>query len=70
MENERYIQVGYTAMREPGTGAFLPAVPLYIRDENGAGKAAEELTGDIAHLLALRMKQYVDGCRAAGISDQ
>ena len=67
MENERSIQVGYTAMREPGTGAFLPAVPLYIRDENGAGKAEEKAVEGIAHLLALRMKQYADAVR--GLND-
>ena len=25
-----FIQIGVTAARDPATGAFLPAVPLYI----------------------------------------
>lgn len=30
-KQEKYIQVGVTAMRDPATGEFLPAVPLYIK---------------------------------------
>ena len=29
-----FIQVGTTALRDPGTGEFLPAVPLYVRAED------------------------------------
>ena len=29
-----YIQVGVTALRDPVTGEYLPAVPLYIREED------------------------------------
>lgn len=67
-DNERYIQIGVTALRDPGTGAFLPAVPLYIRDEDGAAAGEQKLIDDIGHLLALRMKAYVEGCEAAGVA--
>lgn len=30
----KFIQIGMTALRDPGTGEFLPAVPLYIREED------------------------------------
>ena len=72
-ENEKYIQVGVTALRDPVTGAFLPAVPLYIKVEEGTMEAAEvaqseeKLMQGISHLLALRMKQYMDNCRKAGV---
>lgn len=68
MDKEEYIQVGVTAMREPTTGAFLPAVPLYIKAEDGAGKGEQDVIDGIGHLLALRMKDYMDGCRKAGVA--
>ncbi len=67
---EQYIQVGMTAMREPGTGAFLPAVPLYVRREDMAEGAEEKLIADVSKLFAHRMKKYVDECDKAGITVQ
>lgn len=64
---EKYIQVGFTALRDPATGDFLPAVPLYIKAENGAVEAEESLIHDIGNLLAHRMKAYMDKCREAGV---
>lgn len=69
MAKEKYIQVGVTALRDPGTGEFLPAVPLYIKAEDGAEEAEEEMIGDIGHLLALRMKIYIDGCKEKGVQE-
>jgi hypothetical protein len=62
---EEFVQVGFTALRGP-KGEYLPAVPLYVKKEAGAENAEQELVRDIGHLLALRMKAYVDGCREAG----
>lgn len=59
-QEKQYIQIGVTAAREPGTGRFLPAVPLYIEATDAAEASAEGLIEDIGHLLALRMKQYID----------
>lgn len=67
MANERYIQIGVTALRDPATGGFLPAVPLYIRDEDGAAAGAQTLVEDVGKLLAARMRQYRAECEAAGI---
>ena len=67
MANERFIQVGVTAMRDPATGEFLPAIPLYIKAEENAAEAEEIVIRNIGKLLALRMKQYMDGCKAACI---
>ena len=64
---EQYIQVGVTALRDPVTGEFLPAVPLYIKAEGTAPEAEEQLIEDLGHLLAQRIKAYKEGCRAAGI---
>ena len=64
---ERYIQSGFTALRDPATRDFLPAVPLYIKAEDGAEEAEQRLINDIGHLLALRMKDYMDGCK--GLSE-
>ena len=67
MEPKAYIQIGYTALRHPGTGEFLPAVPLYIQADDSGRAAEEQVTEDIGALLAQRMKAYRDGCRKAGV---
>lgn len=64
---DKYIQVGVTALRNPATGDFLPAVPLYIKAEGDAPEAEEKLIEDIGNLLAHRMKAYIDGCKKAGV---
>lgn len=66
--SEKYIQIGVTALRNPGTGEFLPAVPLYIKAEDSAPAAEEKLISDIGNLLAHRIKAYVDKCKEAGVS--
>ena len=65
--SEKYIQIGVTALRNPATGEFLPAVPLYIKAEDGAEEAEEKLIADIGNLLAQRFKKYMDGCKEAGV---
>lgn len=65
--NEKYIQIGYTALRDPANGEFLPAVPLYIKAEGNAEEAEQKLIDDIGNLLARRMKAYIDKCKEAGV---
>lgn len=67
-KQERFIQVGVTALRDPATGDFLPAVPLYIKAEDGAVEAEEKLTRDIGKLLAERMRRYKAACEAADVA--
>lgn len=67
MAKEEFIQIGFTALRNPADGSFLPAVPLYIKAEDGAEEAEQQLISDIGNLLALRMKAYMDGCRKTGV---
>lgn len=67
-EKEEYIQIGYTALRNPTNGEFMPAVPLYIKAENGASEAEQQVINDIGNLFALRMKAYMDGCNKAGVA--
>lgn len=64
---DKYIQIGFTALRNPATGDYLPAVPLYIKAENGAEEAEEKLIADIGNLFAHQMKAYLDGCKKAGV---
>lgn len=66
-QEKQYIQIGFTATREPGTGRFLPAVPLYIEATDAAEASAEGLIEDIGHLLALRMKTYIEENKKAGL---
>ena len=67
MEDEKYIQIGITALRDPGTGEFLPAVPLFIRADDSAAAGEEKLIRDIGSLLADRMRRYMEECRASGV---
>ena len=68
MAKEKFIQIGFTAMRDPATGGYLPAVPLYIKAEDGAEEAEEKLIEDIGKLLAHHIKAYKDGCKKADIA--
>ena len=65
---ERFIQVGVTALRDPATGEYLPAVPLYIKADDSAEVAEEKLIADIGKLLADRMRRYKEACEAAGVA--
>lgn len=65
---DTYIQVGVTALRDPISGDYLPAVPLYVKSEDGAQEAEEKLIEDIGRLMAARMRRYIEGCEAADVS--
>ena len=63
-----FIQIGVTAARDPATGAFLPAVPLYIEATDAAQKSADGLIDYIQSLLAARFAAYMDATEAAGVA--
>ena len=60
---DRYVEVGVTAMRDPKTNEFLPAVPLYVKIADDAQEPEEGLIKDFGKVMALRMKQYMDRIR-------
>lgn len=64
---EGFVCVGYTALRSPATGEFMPAVPMYIKEENAADAGGLELMDDIGQVLAGKIKQYIEGCKKAGV---
>lgn len=64
---DKYIEVGVTALRDPATGGYLPAVPLYIKAEDGAEEAEQRLINDLGSLFAHQMKAYIEGCKEAGV---
>lgn len=57
---KQFIQVGFTAMREPGTGNFLPAVPLYIEADEETTAAESEMIDDISKVFADHMRRYIE----------
>jgi len=61
-----YVQIGVTALRAPGTGEFLPAVPLYIRAEDAEGPYVPKDDGGLMKELSEKMKQYHEAALAAG----
>lgn len=66
--SKEYVQVGYTALRDPKTGGYCPAVPMYVRTDECDPVALEQLTENLGQLFALRMKAYRDGCEKAGVA--
>ena len=60
-----YVQIGVTALRAPGTGEFLQAVPLYIRAEDAEGPYVPKDDGGLMKELSEKMKQYHEAAMAA-----
>ena len=59
-----YIQIGSTALRDPVTGDFLPAVPLYIRAEDREACEAAVIDGDaLQKELAKKFAAYKEAER-------
>lgn len=56
-----FIQVGFTSLRDPTTGDFLPAVPLFIQATKNAKESEAKAIEDISSVFADKMKQYIDG---------
>ena len=67
-EQEKFIQIGVTALRDPATGDFLPAVPIYIKAEDGAQEAEQSLIDDLGALFAERMRRYRERCQEEGVA--
>lgn len=66
-------QVGVMAGRTED-GDFLPSQPVYIivgenevSPDTGMLPQEEKTTCDLAKVLASKMKEYVDGCKAMGV---
>ncbi len=55
-----YIEVGFTALRDPATGEFLPSVPLYIEKTKEAAASEETLIRDLGKLFAQKIQLYMD----------
>ena len=74
MKKEKYVQAGVFALRSP-KGDFLPAVPLYIREEDAGGRnetsgltVAEEIAlADVSKVFADKHRQYRQGIAEAGV---
>lgn len=61
MQAQRFIQIGQTAARDPLTGEFLPAVPIYAEATPELEQAQAATVSEIGKLFAGKMKQYIDG---------
>ena len=62
-----FIQIGQTALRDPLTGDFLPAVPLFIRETDAAAAAPLD-DMNIAEVFAEKFRQYREECRKEGVA--
>ena len=65
-----FIQIGVTAARDPLTGDYLPAVPLYIEQTDLAQKSLESLVDDFSDLeqLVAKFGRYKAETEAAGVA--
>lgn len=57
-----FIQVGQTALRDPLTGDFLPAVPMFVRKEDVTA-AVQANDVDIASAFAEKFGIYMKEAR-------
>ena len=64
---EQFIQVGVVALRDPMTGGFGEAFPLYTKATPAMIEAREKLTEDIGKVFADKFRQYKAGCAEQGI---
>ena len=53
----KYIQIGVTALRDPMTGELLPAVPMYIQEEDATAAAPLDDI-PVAEIFAEKFRQY------------
>jgi hypothetical protein len=60
MQKQRYIQIGVTAARDPATGEFLPAAPIFAEVTPEIEKAETAAFRDVGKIFAEKMKQYID----------
>ena len=64
-----FVQVGVTAMRDPMTGDFLPAVPLYVESADlEKGPVPKLDLSDIGRILAGKMRDYRKECKKEGLT--
>ena len=65
MSEEKYIQIGVIAARDP-SGNFLPAVPIYAEATPALEQAEERQIMEIGAVFAAKMKQYIDAGKKIG----
>ena len=53
-----FIQIGVTALRDPGTGEYLPSVPLYIRAEDEGKVAAPVFDRELLEGLTEKYRAF------------
>ena len=58
---QKFIQIGTTAARDPKTGEFLQAVPLYEEATPELHEAETAAFEDVGRIFAEKMKKYIDG---------
>ena len=61
---KKLIQIGIFVRRDPETGEFLKAMPIYEEETPKLRQAEEHLHDEVAKLFAAKIKQYVDGVSA------
>ena len=69
LSGEHFIQCGFTALRDPANGEFLPSIPLYVKiapetiNAIGLAPSEEILCSDIASAFAKKFGCYVQGIK-------
>ena len=56
-----FIQIGVTAARDPETGDFLPAEPIFKEVTPELEKAEAATYNDVGKMFAEKMKHYIEG---------
>lgn len=70
MSKGNFIEVGIMALRDPATGDFLPAVPLYIESTKESKADETAMIEDISGVFADKMKEYIEKNKKAAKRDK
>ena len=68
-DGDKFIQLGFAALRDPANGEFLPSIPLYVKiapetiNAIGLAPSEEILCSDIASAFAKKFGCYVQGIK-------
>ena len=67
-KQEKYMQIGVAALRNPATGEFYPSFPLFMRKSDEAISSRERAIQGIAQIFADKIRQYEAECKRAGVA--
>ena len=66
-KQEKFIQIGAAALRDPATGDYGPSFPLYMKATDEVIASRQKVIDSIGRIFAEKFKEYQTGCEAEGV---